>query len=308
MRLSKIVLSFLALIFITILIVLLYRNLSQIDWELVTESFGLLRTQTVLMAIVAVLLNICILISFDVLSSQILQLGLRFWQVSKSAFLSYVMNMNFGAILGGVGVRFRLYKKLNVQPLKIPLIVILSSLSNWIGYLLILGLILLFNPPSFAVKYLSSFTSILGFLSLVISFLYLIACFRGLSFSIKKTLFQFPKFKWSLLQLLLGSLQWMTQSLVIFIFLNSFNVPITFYDVLTTLLIAAIIGLLTHIPSGIGVLEGVFFTLTPITYHPQVLAGLLCYRVVYNLVPLVFAFPSYLVTEAKGIHRSIKQY
>jgi uncharacterized membrane protein YbhN (UPF0104 family) len=308
MKLSKIFLSLLALIFITTLIVLLYRNLSQIDWELVADSFGFLKIQTVLLAIVAVLCNICILISFDVLSSQILQLGLNFTQVSKSAFLSYVLNMNFGAILGGVGVRFRLYKKLNVQPLKIPLIVIFSSLSNWIGYLLILGLILLFNPPSFAVKYLSTLTSTIGFFSLVISFLYLIACFKGLSFSIKKTLIQFPKFKWSLLQLLLGSFQWMTQSLVIFIFLNSFNVPISYYDVLATLLIAAIIGLLTHIPSGIGVLEGVFFTLTPSTYHPQVLAGLLCYRVVYNLVPLVFAFPSYLMTEAKGIHRSIKQY
>lgn len=308
MRLSKILLSILALIFITILIVLLYRNLSQIDWELVADSFRFLKIQTALLAIAAVLCNICILISFDILSSQILQLGLKFSQVSKSAFLSYVLNMNFGAILGGVGVRFRLYKKLNVQPLKIPLIVIFSSLSNWIGYFLILGLILLFNPPSFAVKYLSTLTSTIGFFSLVISFLYLIACFKGLSFSIKKTLIQFPKFKLSLLQLLLGCFQWMTQSLVIFIFLNSFNVSISYYDVLATLLIAAIIGLLTHIPSGIGVLEGVFFTLTPTTYHPQVLAGLLCYRVVYNLVPLVFAFPSYLMTEAKGIHRSIKQY
>lgn len=308
MKLSKFLLSLLALIFITILIILLYRNLSQIDWELVANSFKFLEIPTALIAIVVVFFNICILISFDLLSSQVLKLGLKFSQVTRYAFISYVLNINFGAILGGVGVRFRLYKKLNVHPLKIPLIVILSSLSNWIGYLFILGFILLFNPPSFAIRYLSSFTSIIGFLSLVISFLYLIACFRGFSFSIKKTSFQFPKLKWSLLQLLLGSLQWITQSLIIFIFLNSFHLPIVFYDVLATFLVAAFIGLLTHIPSGIGVLEGVFLTLTPIAYHPQVIAGLLCYRVVYNLVPLVLAFPSYLMTEAKGIKRLIKQY
>ena len=308
MRLSKILLSLLAVIFMTVLIVLLYRNLSQMNWQTVLDSFKQLKLHTILLALGVVVTNICILISFDVVSSQILKLNLKFSQVSKNAFLSYILNMNFGAILGGVGVRFRLYKKLEVQPLKIPLIVILSSLSNWIGYLLILGLILLFNPPSFALKYLSTFTSALGLLSLVMSCLYLMACFRGFSFSIKKTLFQFPQFKWSLLQLLLGSLQWITQSLVIFIIFSSLNIPLNYYDVLTTLLIAAIVGVLTHIPSGIGVLEGVFFTLTPATHHPQILAGLLCYRVVYQLFPLVIAFPSYLITEAKGIHRSIKQY
>lgn len=308
MKLSKYFFSFVALIFVGILIVLLYQNLSQMDWDSVGKSFRILDKDTLILSLIAVMINLIVLISFDVLSIHILELKLSFRDVVKSGFLSYVLNVNFGAILGGVGVRYRLYRKLKVQPRKIPLIVILSSLSNWIGYLLILGLILLINPPSFAVKYLSEYTSPLGVLSLVISFLYSIACFRGLSFTIKNTFFQFPKFKMSLLQFTLGSLQWMTQSLVIYIFIKSFNLPISYYDVLATFMVAAVVGVLTHIPSGIGVLETIFLTLTPTPAHPQVLASLVCFRVVYCLLPLSIAFPYYLVTEVKGVQKSINQH
>jgi uncharacterized membrane protein YbhN (UPF0104 family) len=70
--------------------------------------------------------------------------------------------------------------------------------------------------------------------------------------------------------------------------------------VLATLLVAAIAGVLTHVPAGLGVLEAVFVALLS-TRMPatELLAALLAYRGIYYLAPLAIAAVVYLVLEAR---------
>eukprot|EP01041_Mallomonas_annulata_P031870 gene31870-54255_t len=71
-----------------------------------------------------------------------------------------------------------------------------------------------------------------------------------------------------------------------------------FASVVQVMLLAAVAGVLTHVPAGIGVLEAVFVALLAhrAPTH-QLLAALLAYRLMYYLAPLVLALLLYLLSE-----------
>src|SRR5690606_16728014 len=75
---------------------------------------------------------------------------------------------------------------------------------------------------------------------------------------------------------------------------------IPYPTVLTVLLIAAIAGVLTHVPAGLGVLEAVFVALLSRQLPAsELLAALLAYRGIYYLAPLAIATVLYLFLEAR---------
>lgn len=299
---------YITIAFIIYFLVTLYQGLSQIDWNEVFRAIGYLDGRIIAQVSLVAFINLFVLMSFDQLAITYIGAKVPRVRVGIVALISYVLNLNFGAILGSVGVRYRLYSKVGIQPLKIHLIVIFSSLSNWVAYLLIFGLITLISPPAFLSRFSPSLVNSLAFIALAINFLYLIACFKGLSFNIKNSLFKSPTFSLGIKQILAGCLQWSLQGLMLYLLFQFFNIPLTYYNVLATFLVAAIAGVLTHIPSGLGVLEAVFLGLTPSSFHPQVLASLLCFRTIFYLFPLCFALPGYFFYEARGLVQSTNQH
>jgi glycosyltransferase 2 family protein len=64
-------------------------------------------------------------------------------------------------------------------------------------------------------------------------------------------------------------------------------------------LLAAVAGVATHVPAGLGVIEAVFVAcLGAELGSTRVLAALLSYRAVYYLVPLALALLGYAFAEA----------
>ena len=71
--------------------------------------------------------------------------------------------------------------------------------------------------------------------------------------------------------------------------------------VLAVLLIAAVAGVLAHVPAGLGVLEGVFVALLSHRVPAEeLIAALLAYRAIYYLAPLVLATGVFGWTEARA--------
>ena len=65
------------------------------------------------------------------------------------AMTSYGFTLNLGSVIGGVGVRYRLYSRRGVEPGTIAQVVATSILTNWIGYLLLAAAIpWLWVPPA----------------------------------------------------------------------------------------------------------------------------------------------------------------
>ena len=71
--------------------------------------------------------------------------------------------------------------------------------------------------------------------------------------------------------------------------------------VLGVLLISAIAGVITHIPAGLGVLEAVFVALLQHqASRGSLIAGLIAYRAIYFLLPLLITVAMYLLIEARA--------
>ena len=67
------------------------------------------------------------------------------------------------------------------------------------------------------------------------------------------------------------------------------------------LLIAAIAGVILHIPAGLGVTEAVFIALLSHRVpEGQLLAALLTYRAIYYIAPLLLAATLYVLVEARA--------
>ena len=75
---------------------------------------------------------------------------------------------------------------------------------------------------------------------------------------------------------------------------------VAYHEVLGALLAAAVAGVITHVPAGLGVLEAVFVALL-VGQVPkeQLLAVLLIYRALYYLAPLIVATLMYVLLEAR---------
>jgi uncharacterized membrane protein YbhN (UPF0104 family) len=102
----------------------------------------------------------------------------------------------------------------------------------------------------------------------------------------------------ALLQLAMSCANWSLIGGVIWFLLQG---QVDYVHVLAVLLVAAVAGVVTHVPAGLGVLEAVFVALLAhAVAEAQLLGALLAYRGLYYLLPLVVATVGYLVTEARA--------
>jgi len=104
-------------------------------------------------------------------------------------------------------------------------------------------------------------------------------------------------FATSLMQLLVSCANWLVMAGIIYTLLLQ---RVEYPAVLTALLAAAVAGVISHVPAGIGVLEAVFVALlSDQVAKEELLAVLLTYRGIYYLLPLMVAVVMYFLFEAR---------
>ena len=239
---------------------------------------------------------------FDLLGRHYTGHTLRAATVMQLTFVSYAFNLNLGSVVGGIAFRLRLYSRLGLAVGTITRVMSLSMLANWMGYLLLAGLVFSLQPPALPPGWkIDAFQlRLIGFALLALALAYLGACAfsRQRSLRLRGHDIELPSLRLAGLQLSMGAGNWLLMSGIVFILLQQ---RIDFFSVASVLLLAAIAGVITHIPGNLGVLEAVFVALLShrMPQH-ELLAGLVAYRVVYFLVPLLVAVVVYLLMEARA--------
>ena len=281
---------------------LLVTQARSIDWGAVLTSITSYPLPSLLGAIALTLLSLLLYSSFDLLGRHYTGHTLGTLTVMRVNFISYMFTLNLGATVGGVALRYRLYARLGLDIGTITRIISLSMLSNWIGYLLLCGVIFGFYPlalpPGWKIN--SAGLQLLGFVLLTLAFLYLLLCAvsRQRSFTVRGHEISLPSLQLAALQLGMGAANWLLMGAVVFLLLQQ---KIGFPTVTGVLLVSAMAGVLTHIPAGLGVLEAVFVVLLSHQLPKiELLAALLAYRGIYYLAPLTLAAVLYLVAETRA--------
>lgn len=290
------------LVFFALVAWLLVEQGRAINWQEVFAALRAYPPALLLGAVALAALSLGLYSCFDLVGRHYTGHTLRTPTVMLVTFISYVFNLNLGSLVGGVAFRYRLYSRLRLDTGTITRILSLSMLTNWTGYLFLGGLIFALATPALPPgwKMGSGGLQILGFALLATAAAYLLLCAlsRQRSVTLRGHRLELPSGWMALLQVTMGAANWLIMSSLVFLLLQQ---KIAFAAVAGVLLVAAVAGVIAHVPAGLGVLEAVFVALLShaMPTH-ELLAALVAYRVIYYLVPLVLATVMYLVMEVRA--------
>ena len=292
----------LALAFFILMLGLLVALTRSLDWQELLATLRGYRTSTLLLAAAIAFASYALYSCFDLIGRAYTRHRLPLWQVLPVTFVCYAFGLNLGAWIGSIALRFRLYSQLGLRPSVITKVLTLSLMTNWLGYIGLLGVVLalgLIVPPAGwelgipALRLLGG-----GLLALLLGYLLLCAFSRRRYWTIRGHEVYLPSLGMGLLQVALGASNWALMALVLDILLPA---QLGYPAVLGALLVSAFAGVITHIPAGLGVMEVVFIALLQQQASIGVLlAGLIGYRVVYYLLPLALAGLGYALLEMRA--------
>lgn len=281
----------LGIAFLAVVLLFVARLVHRMEWTGALQALRELPLQVVLISACLAAASHLLYCGYDLIGRHQTGHKLTVPQVATVGFMSYAFNLNLGSLIGGIGLRYRLYGRLGLPIAVTSQVLAFSMLTNWLGHLALTGAVLLLAPPLLPTNWQLTQPLLQGLgaaLCLVVA-AYLLLCrvSRRRTWRARGVSVTLPTQHMALLQLLLSATNWLLIAGVIWVLLQQ---RVVFADVLGVLLLAAVAGVVTHVPAGLGVLEAVFVTLLGHRVaEPDLLAALLAYRLLYYLVPLAAA-------------------
>lgn len=251
-------------------------------------------------ALLLTLLSYACLCCYDLLAVRTLGKALPWQQVGVTSFIAYTFSNTLGfALLTGSSVRYRLYSALGLGTGEVARVILFCSITfflgllGWGGTALLLGQAATLLPdwPAWATGLLQ----LMGGLALLAVLAYLLWPKPALTWRGHQLLL--PRIRDRLLQLLIALADWMAAAAVLYALLPAGSVP---YPVLlSAFVLSSLLGVLAHVPGGIGVFEA-SMSLLLAQYLPadKLLASLLLYRCAYYLLPFLCALLLFAGQEA----------
>jgi glycosyltransferase 2 family protein len=287
---------------VALAVFLVVRGARRIDW---VDVFGALRDYeltTLAAALALVIPGQLACACFDLIGRHATGHRLSVPRVMLISLTGYNFSLNLGALIGGLAFRYRLYAPYGLAPMTIAQIIGLSVLTNWSGYVLLAGLVLVYEPPELPGGW-GPGTAVLrgvGIGLLVVTAAYLILCASkgGTHVRWKGSELRLPTLRVAAVQFALSVASWSVIGASIAWLLPG---DVGWLTVMPILMIGAIAGVWSHIPGGLGITEVVFVTLLgPRVGGDAVLAALLAFRALYYLAPFLVALAAYAYLETSA--------
>jgi uncharacterized membrane protein YbhN (UPF0104 family) len=229
------------------------------------------------------------------------------YEMAMLGELGHPMSLARGLLIGGIAnpvghavgfstlsagaLRFRFYAARGLATRTIGGIVVLSAFPYVLGIMLLLDLALLFGARQAApaLRLSPGTVSLLGAIGLAKDIGYvLLTKFRRTPFRIGPLLVRLPTMSFTVLQLLIGVIQITCIGGVLYLFMPP-ELGMGFAAFLVVYLISLAAGSVSNVPAGIGVLEAALLLMLPQVPPEKLLAAVLAYRGIYELLPLVIS-------------------
>ena len=265
----------------------LYRTLSHIAWTDVLRAMGNVSWQEIAGAVVASAASYLALAGLDILALR--QVGARKVPPSYAAFTSFVSHsftftLGFGVLTGGA-VRLRLYQLKGLEPGSIVAAGILCALTFWMGLAAIAGICLVIEPGVVAQLYGVPVTVEVAIGAVILTVLAGWVVYSALSPDHDDHLgleLSLPGPGASLASMGIGIADTTFAALALWLLLPG-DVHMAFPAFLVVFVIATVLGVVSHVPGGLGVFEAVMLLAVPSQNMPEagrvaaaVPAGRLC--------------------------------
>lgn len=223
---------------------------------------------------------------YDVLALRVIGRRIAYRTAALASFTSYTLshNLGFGVLTGG-SARLRIYGSAGLRATEVVRIILLAGTTFWLGAFVLSAGAVLIHP--FAIPGLPIPLQHVVALSLLaaVAGLFLLGFAGVRSISLLRWQLELPGPRQVFAMICLAALDLALAASVLFVLLPDAS-PAMFAPLLGAYLLACIAGLISHIPGGVGVFEATALAALPGVPHAGLLAALLVYRLIYNLLPL----------------------
>lgn len=203
-------------------------------------------------------------------------------------------------LLSGGGARYRIYSMVGVSFSVVARLIVMSWLTMWSGIMFVIGLALTLEPttqyPVFPNHYIDRLVGLVILVALT-SFIVWLAKKRR-AIRISGMVVRMPKAKPAFLMVLAGAVDLLAACGTLYVLLPPDAVPDT-ARYLVTYSVGFLAGMAANTPGGVGVFEATVVTGLGIAHRPDVAAALILFRLIYFVVPLIFALMLLAFFEAK---------
>ena len=303
-RILKKVISWAGLFFFALAAYMIYRQLMKYDLNDIKKALLDIPNKNLFYALIASFLGYIALSSYDFLALKYIGKKIAAWKWIFAGFIGFSVSNNAGhAIVSGGAIRYRLYTRWRVTAEQIVKMITFSGFTYLIACfaLIIIGYLITPDHAFGETSGSKTMTALLALGSFIGLCFYIGASiFYKKDLTIKGVQFKMPSFKMALAQIIIGSMDILMASLVLYFTLIHF-VEIPFSTFIGAFIIAQILGVYSQVPGGLGVFELVFSTIIPGDENAAMLYGaLIAYRIIYYLIPLIisavalFSYEAYL--------------
>jgi uncharacterized membrane protein YbhN (UPF0104 family) len=271
----------------------IHHELAQ--WRLsdLLEAAEGLPARSIGLALLATALGYATLMTFDPLALRYLGNDLHFHRTALASFIGYAFAHSLGfAVLSGGAVRYRLYSAWGLSAFQIGAIVAFNSMTTFLGLASLIGLACLGAP--YAIGALlgmpaAAVTGIGMLLAAVVVGYHLLTIVVRAPLRVRRWQLRLPSPLLAALQTLISLLDWSLAALALYVLLPD-DLSIGFVTLLGIFALASLGGLISHVPGGIGVFEGLMLLAIASEGHSAgIAAALIAFRLIYYVLPLLIA-------------------
>lgn len=267
----------------------------------VMNAISQIPTSHLVIALFVVAFGYLLLTLYDFIALKQIYQKVPYARVALTAYTAYAISHTVGAnVITASGIRYRFYTLSGLKSSEIANIVWLVSMAFSFGISTLVGLSLAISPD-ITLRLLSNLERSLGFFDNAIyiqglgfTILAIVAGLivwsgkNGKHVIIKGWRFDLPPATILLQQIAIAILDLSTVALVLY-FLLPAHAHITYLQTFSAFIQSMVIGILSHVPGGLGVFELTMLASFPKVDKAQMLGALLIFRIYYYILPFLFA-------------------
>jgi glycosyltransferase 2 family protein len=232
------------------------------------------------------------LTGYDGLALRQLHARVPYKTTALASFTSYAISFTLGFPLITAGtVRYWIYSQVGLTASKVASLTVIAGVTYWFGNVFVLGAGLTFHASAIStINHFYPLFNILIGLAILGGFLtYLVwVTIRRRHISIKGFRLELPGLGLTVGQVILGVIDQSAAAGALYVLLPS-HAQLDYFTFAATYVFACILGVASNAPGGIGVFEAAMLKAVPVASEDTLLASLVLFRIIYYLVPFLFA-------------------
>lgn len=281
-----------SILIFSVSLAVLWHILKELRPDELWTAFSSSGRDQIWMAAGLVCLSYLLLTGYDALALKRLGLRIPYRTTALASYTSYSVSFTLGFPLVTAGtVRYWIYAPRGVRAAEVASLTVIAGLTFWLGMGVVLAALLLYTPDTIgSLARTSPLTIQLAGGGLVVVVLaYILWVSTGArAIQVRGWRLELPGLAVTLGQMLLGAGDVCAAGAVLFVLLPAGH-HVTYETFLAAYVFAALMGIASHAPGGLGVFEATMLVALSEIPREQVLGALLLFRIFYYLLPFVLA-------------------